>query len=527
MQVFKLIMFLSVVFHSVQVSANFFEKLDKGIKKFGEDVQKVSDALDTPKNNAQQNKPARKEVNQNHREGNDSKNENNIYYSGYSRAFKPVKALYSTGNLQGIDSFYRSREERLLDGGAIWSSVEKVGLLRWMERGTLYLDQGNKDDAIRSLANAEMVLELRSDDSELEELAEDGFITLLESVTGMEEFSKYPGEGFEKVLMLNYKSIAYLLNGDRKAYNVTRRAIDWQDIERRKFDAKLRAANQKLEKEREESSNSQDEGQWASSYNKYDKIANQVSSAYVNPFGYYVAGMVQDFESRKDGSLRANARISYEKALGLNPNSEAIEKALSDIKNRKLDNNIRLLHVVVANGFAPERKVLEYGFDSKGRTVPIKLPIYEPVESKVKRIELKSISGKHITTLTQIANIEAITMRHQKDSAAFRNLKVLLSVARAIGVNTATKKIPILGEWLNSVATPDTRSWMSLPAEMLGARVRLLKRVNKIRIVSYDQHNRVLSDKVINLDDGSDNFVYARSVDDHIYANSSRKLWTF
>ena len=498
---------------SLQSWAGLLDDIQKGLDQVNKDRNQANESVKTPIKTKNTSK--------------DKSTPQNIYYAGYSETLKPIKDLYLTGNLDGIERFFGERESKQLDGVSIWESIEKVGLLRWMERGTLYLDQGNPDYAIQSLANAEQVIELRYYDSKLKDTFSTGFFSLLETITGMEEFTNYPGEGFEKVLMLNFKSISYLLNGDRRAYNVTRRAIDWQDIEKRKFDAELRAAEDKLNQEKSKDKETQSDIAWGDSYGKYDKIASRVASAYVNPFGYYVAGMVQDFESRLEPSLRSNAKISYKKALELNPDSKALQKALSDIDDKNLDAGVRVLHLVVGNGFVPEKKVLEYQVNSHGRVVPIKLPIYAPVPSKVARIEVRSMSGKTIATLSQIADIEAITLRHQKDSAAFRNLRVLLSVARAVGVNSMTKSVPILGQWINEFAAPDTRSWMSLPAEILGARIRLRKDVGQLRLVTFDKNNKVLANQVINLDTKSDNFVYARTIDTHIYPNSSKTLWTF
>lgn len=455
----------------------------------------------------------------------------NIYYAGYSKAFKPLKDSYSTGELDNIENFFTSRENQALDGKSIWDEPEKVGLLRWMERGTLYLDQGNRENAIRALDNAEFVIQQRSEKSKLQDLLTWGAGTILETATGMEEFVDYPGEGFEKVLMLNYKSIAYLLDGDRRAYNVTRRAIDWQDLEKRQFEEELRSAQSKLSDEKKTAGSSAAGDDWSASYDQYDNIASRVASAYVNPFGYYVAGMVQDFESRKDRSLRENARISYEKALELNPDSDALKKTVSDMKNRKLDDSVRLLHVVVGDGFVPEKKVMEYNFQANGQVVPVKLPLYEPVPSRVARVEVQTVSGKKIATLSSIADIEAITMRHQKDTDAFRSLRVLLSIVRSVGVNNATRDIPIFGALLskqvNDMSAPDTRSWMSLPADIKAARLVLKKSVSKIRLVSYDSHGGKLASKVVDLDKNSDNFVYARSIDNQLFTNSSQQLWTF
>ena len=279
----------------------------------------------------------------------------NVHYAGYSKEFQKVKQMMASGDLNGVEKFYTTREAEILHKNQTkWQAMEEIGLLRWMERGTLYLDKGNLEQSIKSFGNAEDILNERQKDS----IAEDILTSLagftLETVSGNEEFQEYPGEGYEKVLMLNYKSIAFLLDGERQAYNVARRAIDWQNMEKARFQDKIDEAKKEAkEAGKEIKDNDTSNSDWKARYKKLDKIAAKVPSAFVNPFGYYVTGMIQEFESKKDASLKDNARIAYTKALKLNPKSKVIKQAVKDMKHNKSSGNKRLLHVVVADGFAP------------------------------------------------------------------------------------------------------------------------------------------------------------------------------
>jgi len=286
-----------------------------------------------------------------------------------------------------------------------------------------------------------------------------------------------------------------------------------------------------VKKEVKEQDTSNNTGDWSSSYKKLDKIAKKVPSAFVNPFGYYVTGMIQEYESRADRSLKDNARIAYEKALELNPKSTVIKQAVKDMKSKKSSGNRRLLHVVVGDGFVPEKKMLIYNFPAGGNgVVPIKLPIYEPVISKVARIEVQTTGGTRLARLSLVADIEAICLRHQKDTEAFRSLRMGIATARAVGVNQATQRLGvfgnILGTAVNDLAAPDMRSWMSLPATLQAARINISKNTKKLKIVSYDARGRRLASKVVKLTNKSDAFIYARSVDKQLYVNSSKTLWT-
>ena len=452
-----------------------------------------------------------------------------VQYAGYSLAFQPVKSMMAKGNLSGIDSFFTDREKTVLKNKSKWDSIEEIGLLRWMERGTLYLDKGDLEKSIAAYSNAEDILTVREGDSKVSDFFSSITSFATETVSGNEEFQEYPGVGYEKVLMLNYKSISFLLDGQRKAYNVSRRAIDWQNMEKEKFRDEIEAIKKEKKKQKVAVSDSNED--WNKKYKALDKIANKVPSAFVNPFGYYVTGMIQEFESKKDPSLKDNARIAYQKALELNPKSTVLKQAVKDMKSKKNYGNKRLLHLVVGDGFVPEKKMLIYNIPANnGSVIPVKLPIYEPVASKVARIELQTSGGKRLAKLSMVADIEAICLRHQKDSEAFRSLKMILATVRATGVTAVTSQFGSLGNKVgsavNDTAAPDMRSWMSLPAKLQAARIYVSKNTKNLKVVSFDSRGRRLASKSIKLKGQSDAFIYARSVDKQLYTHNSKALWT-
>ncbi|MCU7835834.1 MAG: SH3 domain-containing protein [gamma proteobacterium symbiont of Taylorina sp.] len=456
----------------------------------------------------------------------------NVYYAGYSKDFQKVKQMMASGNLKGVEKFYTDREAEVLKKNQTkWQAMEEIGLLRWMERGTLYLDKANVEKSIKSFGNAEDILIVRQKNSKTSDFISSIASFTAETVTGNEEFQEYPGEGYEKVLMLNYKSIAFLLDGERQAYNVARRAIDWQNMEKARFREEIEEAKKETKKaEKDIKDKDASNTEWKASYKKLDKIATRVPSAFVNPFGYYVTGMIQEYEAKKDASLRDNARIAYEKALKLNPKSKVLKQAVKDMKRNKSSGNKRLLHVVVADGFAPEKKMLIYNFPSGNGVVPIKLPIYEPVASKVARVEVQTTGGKRLATLSSVADVEAICLRNQKDSEAFRSLRMTIAIARAVGVNQAASNLGLFGSLLssavNDMAAPDMRSWMSLPAKLQAARLYISKNTKKLKIVSFDARGRRLASKTVDISNKSDAFIYARSIDKQLYVNASNTLWT-
>ena len=447
-----------------------------------------------------------------------------ITYSGYANTFMPVKKLESEGRIN----------DAVLLNNKISSAADSDPLPN-LEGGILALDAGQSDDAIKRLASAETIFAKNDSGSKVGGWLSGGGSFLAESVLGNEELGAYSGEGYEKVLMLNLKSIAYLLTGERKAYNVTRRAINWQDVERRRFEEDIQKAKEELKKEEK---GQRDKGNDVMSFNlsslvakeytPMEKKAASLPSAYVNPFAYYVAGMVQEFESFDDKSLRDNALISYKKALELNPVSRVLKEAVNDLQ-KKGPGGSRLVHVVAGDGFVPEKKLLTLGMNLKGTIVPVKLPIYMPVPSLVHHIEVSSGNGQKLATLSTVADIEAMCLRFQKDATPMRDFRVMLAVVRSYFEKQALKNTgdagAIIGAVRDGMATPDMRSWMDLPATMQAARFYAPAGMDKIKLTTYDANGNILASTTISIDSTSHNFVYVRSIDRTLYAASNKKLW--
>ncbi len=448
-----------------------------------------------------------------------------ITYEGYSKEFIPIKEKIIAGQM---DQALKLEQEIIkVDGATFLNSVES---------GLLAIDTGHSADSIDTFFTSERFLKQFLDRSVVEDTVTTYGLEALSVVTGKGDITEYIGEPYERILMLNYKSIAYLLNGERKAYNVTRRAIDWQNIEKKQFDKTITHVKEQVDsastKEGEEKSETVSYTPTAMAtilelYKRHQTQAESVPNAYINPFGYYIAGVVQEFDSYEDASLRSNARISYQKALDLNPKSQVIKKAIKAV-NKKPPRNRRLVHVIVADGFSPEKKTLTLMLALPGGLVPIKTPLFEPVTSSVKTIKIKA-GRTTLATLSPIADIEAISLRHQLDMLPVEQIKVMGSIGRNIGENLLWSQLGpfgIIGKLAReSLANPDMRSWMSLPKNISAARFYVSKRLKKIKIISYDKDGHVLAQQVVTLNKDSHNFIYARSIEKLMYAQVNKKLW--
>jgi hypothetical protein len=197
----------------------------------------------------------------------------------------------------------------------------------------------------------------------------------------------------------------------------------------------------------------------------------------------------------------------------------------------------RLVHVVVGDGFAPEKKLLKFdlamGF---GEPIDIELPIYEPVRSRVSRVEIQTTGGKRWASLSEVADITALALRHQKDAGPLVQLRMMTTVIRNViegqAWNQAQKEAGLFGQLMSKakgardeMAHPDKRSWSMLPSRLMAARIFVPKSVSHLKLVAYDSKGLVLSSQVVAIDKNSHNFVYARTIDNTLYTSSNDKMW--
>ena len=127
------------------------------------------------------------------------------------------------------------RHETLTNDEEMERLIKEQSELSLVERGLLTLNVGDFERALFYFDAAEEKLGLTEEDSSITGAASDYGKSGLSMLLGTEELANYELRGYEKVMLLNYKALCYMLMGDRKAYNVTRRAIDLQQEEWEKF----------------------------------------------------------------------------------------------------------------------------------------------------------------------------------------------------------------------------------------------------------------------------------------------------
>ena len=455
-----------------------------------------------------------------------------IKYTGYTKDFIKIKKKMLAGDFEGASKYFEKKEKKVRKKakGDKLKFYQKMGFLDLVERGTLDLSRGEFDGSIDAFEGAEQVLRIRNTESKAKEKSKAFFGGLLTSV-GINEAAPYYGEAFEQILMLNGKAVAYLLKGDRLAYNVTRRSIDWQNTQKVAFDAEQQKIQRDLEEKKSSGTNPFydviERVVW-DSYKDLETKAQEVPSAFVNPFGYYLAGMIQEFESVEDPSLMDNARISYSKALELSPKSTVIQQAYQAMKDGEKAGGRRLVHIISFDGFTPEKKMMQFKLPLPGgMIIPIKLPIYQPVSTLVSRTDVTR-EGKAVADLDQIASVEAISLRYQSDQRPKQTLDVLIAVGISVG-----KRIAAQGNGFALAAielsdmkiAPDMRSWMSLPKTISAARFYATDGMTSIELNTYDVDGNVLSTKTVGIAESGPTFVFVRSMDKQLQAYANQGLW--
>ena len=463
------------------------------------------------------------------------------YYSGYSKGFQPYKSSLHNGKLDDVLK-KMSQEETTLRAKADTDEkfAKKIGLLGLLERTSLCLQAGDIQKSIYYSQLAESIIEDRENESYLSTgLASAG--SMFAEASGAGEYGRYDAVGYEKVLLLNLKAMDMLIQGDVRAFNVARLGIQWQAEEKDTFEKQIQAFEKeaaKKENEKKTSGKKATAGDKASlftainkEFSKYDTQALKVSSAFVNPFGDFLAGTVNEFKSVNSKALLSNAYISYKQALELNPDSQVLQLAVKDTKDKRSAAN--LVQIVAFDGFAPEKQVLKFGVAIKSLSAPlnVEVPIYTPSDSRVKTIKVTTTSGKALATLSPIANITALAFRHQKDILPTVQSFIVTSTLRDALIREAGNRYlkglgNLVGSALDSAMEPNTASWMSLPSEILGGRFHSPKGLKKIKVITYDERGKQLSQKIVELSKGDRHLVFIRSIDNTLAVYPSKEIWS-
>lgn len=369
------------------------------------------------------------------------------------------------------------------------------------------------------------------------------------ALAGNAEMGAYNAPDYERVLQLNYLSLAYLLTGDAKAFNVAARVSDrqrdafddlnekaarLQDEARVAFEAERAAAEKSLADAQtnteQQGGQTAVNGQLSAAYATPDFCkAPNLPSAFVNPLSFYINGIVYEVSSAQFREDRDTARISYEKALQLAPNSAVLSAAVRDLNSQQVRPG-RLVHVIVAEGFAPTRQAIRMQLNYENVQAPITIPRLTCHPSDIAAIEVRTPDGKALTRLDTVANIEGIMLQRQKDREGITAAAVFTNALRGAVENRLAQQNVIAGLLVqakqSSFDRPDMRTWSTLPARVHGGRVYVPNDVSEVEVVSLNAQGQVIARSRATLDTQSrQNVVYARAVQETVAVTPAAQLW--
>jgi len=449
-------------------------------------------------------------------------------FGGYSQSFNLIRQHMDAGDYARARAIYLGEAEDVGISNFV-STDDKF--LRNVELGVMLLDERNPDQARLAFDAAEGELTER-DQGERKA----GFLgsigkragALTATAIGRRGLAPYQPADYERILQLNYLTLGYLLEGDRSAFNVSRRATQEQLLAREAFLQELAKVEQELDDapSREGAVSARDGfyGEFA----QFNSIADRVPSAYVNPLGFYVTALVYEIDAARRPNFTGNARASYEKALELTPQSNYLRGAIQDTSGSLPSEGSRL-HVLVGEGFAPTRQLLEYGLDYQSRVIPVKVPVLVPHASSIDRFEIRNQSGRVLGEMEPFADIEAMMMRSQKDRLPMVWAEVFFSIARSALLTEAAGDSSWAGLTLGmaeGLQSPDMRSWSSLPRRFHMARFDADPSVTSIEIRALDEDGRLVTTRTapVNWHDGHA-IVYGRAVSGGLNAGGPTTLW--
>ena len=303
----------------------------------------------------------------------------------------------------------------------------------------------------------------------------------------------YTGAEFERIFIHYYRSLNYLSLGDRQA----------SLVEARK--ANLRLSGYARDPDYELSYRNdafiqyvtgllyEAEGEWNDAYVSY-RAAEKGFNAYAESFGIRPprqlgrdllrAAAVLGFDD--DLALLAD-RYGFERTDHTPTGAEAIVFVESGMIARKRETEISIPITEADNPKrvqATSRRALKRYRHSHGRYhshrikywLKVALPYYESRRSRVQAVRISA--GEHSITAELVEDLDAIAFKTLEDK---EDTILLRTIARALAKYTATKaaekESSFLGALVNlfgaTTEAADTRSWLSLPARIHMARLKL------------------------------------------------------
>ena len=129
------------------------------------------------------------------------------------------------------------------------------------------------------------------------------------------------------------------------------------------------------------------------------------------------------------------------------------------------------------------------------------------------------MNGKPVK-MSSLTKMESIIFRDEQDRLPWRTFDVATALVRS---GVANEKLGVLGDMVTSnLQHPDTRSWLSLPSQVLVSRIVVPAGQKTIEIQTLGKGGKPLVSSKVELADHGPTLVYAVNYGTHMktYANA-------
>lgn len=455
------------------------------------------------------------------------------YYEEYNTFVKPG---LEAGDFENADAYLNAPFTNK-DGNAplLDDLVKNTPNLVLLERAVIALNSGNCKQALLYLDAAEIKLKQSEIKlgalSDITEISTDNLVL----ITGAAETADdYYLRGYEKIMLFNYKAFCYMLMGDRRAYNITRKAIDMQQEEWEKLRgqieqtqaelARLKAANPEM-------------AAFIARESQHGAVEQRIQNlnAFVNPFGNYIDGMIMDIDSIRNKAMRDNARAAYQKVLTLNDKCTAAKNAVAELKRQNPPAGQKLVHIILAEGFAPYKEVHATEEGIKYTTLTEQVSPFA-----FARVTPLNKNGKNITAAQALSPLSVINNIAQRDYMAYQPMRELLywrtltsakadpDTTKAFTDDTTVSSEPgacATKALITKMQNPETRSWCGLPREIQVIRFYVPNNTVSIKLETLTAKKQKIAETIVPLAESGATVIYAVSYNGFLKAHVNEIAW--
>ena len=281
----------------------------------------------------------------------------------------------------------------------------------------------------------------------------------------------YRGEDYERILLHGLQALNYWAGEDLEGAAVEfRRVTEEQRRAERDREREIERAGERAREEGIDIDSLPEE------LRGLDTAAAEARSSIENAWLYWLAGVFREGVGDYN-----NAIVDYRRALQIRPDSDMLREDLQraeDRQNRRYPRNKGLVVISYEQALVPPRREVALPLPTRHGYVVVAFPTYEPRDFRPPRpLRAKADTGEQLETeaLARIDTMAARALRERMPGMLLR--QTLRARAKYEGQKRA-EEFGILGGFIAQIYNiiserADLRSWLSLPANVQGARMEL------------------------------------------------------